>query len=326
MHEGKLLYLSMRDVEAADVGVEEIIKALERTYVEKGHGHVEMPSKIGIHTRPDALIHAMPGYILSSGVAGTKWVSAYPENYKYNLPQVTGLIVLNSADTGVPYCVMDCRWVTAKRTGAKTAVAAGFLARPDSRSVGIIACGVQGRSNLEALALRFEIEQVYAYDIRREAVERYVSEMSKELHLSIEVVETPEQAVRDMDIVVTSGPIHKKPAPVIENDWLKPGAFAAPVDFDSYWKGETLRGVDVFATDDADQLFSYQKAGYFREIPRRERVLDLGDVAAGEAPGRQDSRQRTMAMNLGLALDDMAVAPLVYRAAVEKGIGVLLDL
>lgn len=326
MSDGKLLYLSMRDVEAANVAMEPILAALETMYREKGCGRVEMPSKIGIHTRPNALIHAMPGYIPSARAAGMKWIGAYPENYRHHVPQITGLIVLNDDETGVPYCVMDARWVTAKRTGAKTAVAAGFLARPESCTVGIIACGVQGRSNLEALSLRFDIEQVLAYDVDTRAAEQYASEMAGKLGLAVKVVDSPEKAVRDMDVVVTSGPIIRKPTPVIENDWLRPGAFAAPVDFDSYWKGDVLRGVDIFATDDVAQLFYYQGIGYFQSIPPRERVVDLGDLAAGKAPRRTDDRQRTMAMNLGLALDDVATAPLVYRAAKDQDLGTWLDL
>ena len=324
MREGKILYLSAKDVEAANVGMDQVIDAVGAMYVEKGLGRVEMPSKIGIHSRPDAFIHAMPGYIRSSHAAGMKWIGTYPENPGHALPRISGLIILNDDETGLPYCVMDCRWVTAKRTGAKTALAAGFFARPQSRAVGIIACGVQGRSNLEALALRFDIEQVYVYDIHREAAEKYASEISAKLNLNVQVVETPEKAVRDMDIVVTSGPIAKKPAPVIENDWLEPGAFAAPLDYDSYWKREVLRSADVFATDDVEQMFYHQKAGYFRDIPPRERILDLGDVAAGKVAGRQNDSQRIIAMNLGLALDDMTAAPLVYRAAVEKGLGTWL--
>ena len=126
----KILYLSMDDVEKASVGMEQIINALEKVYRLKGHRQVEMPSKIGIHTRPNALIHAMPAYIPAMKSAGMKWVSAYPENFKFNVPQVAGLIVLNDEQTGLPYCILDCRWITAKRTGAKTALAASFFARP----------------------------------------------------------------------------------------------------------------------------------------------------------------------------------------------------
>jgi len=326
MNRNRILYLSMQDVQRADVSMERIIDAIESVYEQKGRHNVEAPPKIGIHTRPNALIHAMPAYIPSAKAAGMKWVGAYPENYKHGVPQVSGLIVLNDDETGIPYCIMDCRWVTAKRTGAKSAVAAGFFSKKDSNTVGIIGCGVQGRSNLEALHHRFDIELVCAYDVDAKAAADYASEIAERFGLTVKVVDTPEEAVREMDIVVTAGPIQKNPDPVIEDSWFKRGAFAAPVDFDSCWKPELLQNVDLFATDDVDQFMHYQQLGYFKGVPSRQPILDLGDVATGKAPCRQNDTQRIVAMNLGLAIDDMAVAPLVYRAAKEKEIGSWLDL
>lgn len=320
-----LLYLSHKDVESAGVSMAGVIAELETMYAEKGHGRFEMPPKPGIHTRPDALIHAMPGYLPGMNAAGMKWVSAYPENSKKGLPYISGLIVLNDDDTGMPTCVMDCRWVTAMRTGAKSGLSAKYLARKDACVVGIIGCGIQGRTNLEALSCVMEIERVHAYDIYGEMRDRYVAEMSEKLGLEIVPVETPEAAVREMDVVVTAGPIQRDPKPVIENDWLKPGAFAAPVDFDSYWKGDVLNGVDIFASDDVAQTFYYQSIGYFKSIPARESMSELGDIVAGKVPGRTSDEQRTLALNLGLGLDDVAVAPLVYRAAKKKGQGTWLE-
>ena len=161
---GELLYLSRRDVEAVGLGLAEIIAALDAMFREKGLGRVEMPPKPGIHPLPDAFIHAMPAYIPALRSAGIKWVSGYPQNQAKGLPYITGLLVLNDPDTGFPIAVMDCAWITAMRTGAATAVAAKHLARPDSSSVGILACGVQGRSNLEALACVLPVERVRAFD------------------------------------------------------------------------------------------------------------------------------------------------------------------
>ncbi len=319
-----LLYLSRADVEALGVGMRAIIDALDHMFREKGAGNVEMPPKPGIHTRPDAFIHAMPAYIPSLESAGMKWVSGYPENQKKGLPYITGLLILNDADTGVPVSVMDCTWVTAMRTGAATAVAAKYLARPECSSVGIIACGVQGRSNLEALSCLFPVEHVRAYDIFPDAAERYAAEMSEQLGVRVEVVGTPRDAVVGMDMVVTSGPILKNPSPVIEAGWLEEGAFASLVDFDSYFTGPALKQADKFATDDIKQMSYYRSVGYFKETP--EPYADLGEIAAGKKPGRESADERTITMNLGLALDDMATAPLVYNAAVKKGIGVELPL
>jgi len=237
----ELLYLSMQDVQTVDLPMMEIIDALEVMFREKGQGRVEMPPKPGIHTRPDAFIHAMPAYIPKLESAGIKWVSGYPANQSKGLPYISGLLILNDPDTGLPLAVMDASWITAMRTGAATAVAAKYLARPQSSSVGIIACGVQGRSNLEALACLFNIDTVMAFDVYPQVAEKYAAEMRAKLGIPIEVVATAKAAVRDMDIVVTSGPILKSPNPVIPADWLKPGGFASPVDFDSYWPGKDLR-------------------------------------------------------------------------------------
>ncbi len=320
----KILYLSRKDVEQVALDVKSIIILLEEAFRQKGMGKVEMPPKPGIHTRPDAFIHAMPAYIPSLHSAGIKWVSGYPDNPKKGLPYISGLLILNDDETGIPYAVMDCTWITAYRTGAATALSAKYLARPESETVGILACGVQGRTNLEALATLFPIKLVYAYDILPEAQEKYVKEMRSKFEFEIIGVNSPKEAVIHSDIVVTSGPILKNPTPTIEKDWLKAGAFASAVDFDSYWMGEALSQIDKLATDDLAQMEFYRLAGYFKNTPQA--YADLGEIVCGAKPGRQSPQERTMAMNLGLAMDDMAVAPTIYHRAVELGIGTWLPL
>ncbi|HIQ01962.1 MAG TPA: ornithine cyclodeaminase family protein [Anaerolineales bacterium] len=324
MSVGRLLYLSQADVEAVGLTMAEIIEALEEMFREKGEGRVEMPPKPGIHTMPDAFIHAMPAYIPALKSAGMKWVSGYPENYKRGLPYITGLLILNDPETGLPLAVMDCVWITAKRTGAATAVAAKYLARPDSEVVGILGCGVQGRSNLEALDVLFPLKRVLAYDVDPEARRRYVEEMTERFGLEVVPVQEPKQAVVGCDIVVTAGPILKVPHATIQPGWFGEGAFASLVDFDSYWHPDAMREADKFCTDDVPQLEHYREIGYFQDIPPI--YADLGELVTGRKPGREMDRERTMACNLGLALDDMATAPLIYRRAVEKGIGTWLPL
>jgi len=319
-----LLYLSRADVEAVALDMPAIIDLLERAFRMKGEGRVEMPPKPGIHTKPDAFIHAMPAYIPALRSAGIKWVSGYPENYKQGLPYIGGLLIMNDVDSGFPLAVMDCTWITAYRTGAATALSAKYLARTESEDVGIIACGVQGRTNLEALTCAFPIKHVYAYDVHPSAQQRYIDEMSAKLGMKIEGVSDPRKAVTESDIVVTSGPILKHPKPTIGKDWLRRGAFASAVDFDSYWKPEALAQFDKLSTDDHAQFQYYKSTGYFQNTPNP--YADLGEIVAGIKPGRQQEGERTMAMNLGLALEDMAVAPEIYRRAKERGIGTWLKL
>jgi len=319
-----LLYLSRADVETVAPDMPTIIRLLEVAFKEKGAGRVEMPPKPGIHTRPDAFIHAMPAYIPAMHSAGIKWVSGYPENVKRGMPYVSGLLILNDEETGLPYCVMDCTWITAYRTGAATALSAKYLARPDSEVVGILACGVQGRTNLAALAALFPVRRVYAYDVVPAAQERFVAEMSARLGVEVIGVGHPQEAVTESDIVVTSGPILKHPSPTVEAGWLKPGGFGSAVDFDSYWQPAALAEMDRISTDDHAQFHYYRSVGYFQRTP--DPHCDLGELVAGLKPGRERATERTIAINLGLALDDMAVAPEVYRRAREKGAGTLLQL
>jgi ornithine cyclodeaminase/alanine dehydrogenase-like protein (mu-crystallin family) len=324
MPENQVLYLSKADVEAVNLPMKTIIELLEKAFVDKGHGKVEMPPKPGIHTMPDAFIHAMPAYIPSMRSAGIKWVSGYPENFKRDLPYITGLLILNDVETGIPYAVMDCTWITAKRTGAASALAAKYLARPQSEVAGILACGVQGRTNLEALACLFPIKRAYAFDIMPAVQEKYVAEMKAKFNFEVIGVKDPKQAVVESDLVVTSGPILHKPTPTIDKDWLRPGAYGSAVDFDSYWTGAALAQMNRISTDDHAQFQYYKSIGYFQQTP--DPYADLGELAAGLKPGRKDEKERTLAINLGLAMDDMAVAPEIYRQAKEKGMGVWLPL
>ena len=324
MPASQLLYLSREDVKNTRLDMRTIIDLLEKAFMEKGQGRVEMPPKPGIHTMPDAFIHAMPAYIPSMRSAGIKWVSGYPENFKRGLPYITGLLVLNDVETGIPYAVMDCAWITAYRTGAASALAAKYLARPESETVGILACGVQGRTNLEALSCLFKIKEVLAYDVLPGIEDQYVRDMSRQLGLQVIGVKEPKRAVVDSDMVVTAGPILKHPTPTIQADWLEPGAFASAVDFDSYFSAAALAQMDRISTDDHGQFQYYKSAGYFQQTP--DPYADLGEIVAGLKPGRQSPQERTLAINLGLALDDMAVAPTIYALAKEKGLGTWLPL
>jgi ornithine cyclodeaminase/alanine dehydrogenase-like protein (mu-crystallin family) len=325
MNENKLLYLSQAEVVSAGLEMAEIIELLETAFKEKGEGRVEMPPKPGIHPGDgDNFIHAMPAYIPAMNSAGVKWVSGFPENYRRGLPYINGLLILNDPETGLPLSVMDCTWITAMRTAAATAVSARYLARPDSSVAGILGCGVQGRTNTEALNVLFPLEKVMAYDVEAAAALRFASEMSERFELTVVVVETPQEAVVGCDLVVTAGPILREPHRTIAAGWMDEGAFASLVDFDSYWHPAAMKEADKFCTDDTAQLRHYEGAGYFQDIPPLH--ADLGELVTGKRPGRQTPTERTMAANLGLAMDDMAVAPTIYQRAVEKKIGTWLPL
>ncbi len=321
----RLLYLSQADVAEAGPLMAEIINSLEITFRAKGEGRTEMPPKPSIHPGGgDNFMNAMLAYIPDLKSAGVKWVGGFPENFKRGLPYISGLLIFSDVETGLPLAVMDCIWITAKRTGAATALSARYLARPESSVMGMLGCGVQGHSNVEALNVLFPLKKVKAYDVNPDALRHYAEEINSGLDLEVVPVKTPEEAVIGCDIVVTAGPIMKKPHATIQAGWLDKGAFASLIDYDSYWHPDAMHEAAKFCTDDTPQLRLYQQNGYLQNIP--EIHADLGELVAGKKPGRETSEERTMTANLGNALDDMAVAPLIYTRAVEKDIGVWLDL
>ena len=325
MKPNRLLYISQEDVVSVGLTMTEIIETLEVAFREKGRGNTEMPPKPGIHPGgEDNFIHAMPAYIPALNAAGVKWVSGFPGNQKKGLPYIAGLLILNDPETGIPISVMDCVWITAVRTGAATALSARHLARPESSVVGVLGCGVQGRTNVEALNTLFPLKRVMAYDVNTEAVRGYADEIGSRLNLEVIPVGIPREAVTGCDIVVTAGPILKSPHATIQTGWLDEGAFASLVDFDSYWHPDAMQAAAKFCTDDTPQLRQYQQMGYFQNIP--EIHADLGELVTGQKPGRETSAERTLTANLGLAIDDMAVAPIIFRKAVEKELGTWLPL
>jgi len=325
MTKKQLLYLSHADVVSVGLKMAEIIELLEYAFQEKGQGRVEMPPKPGIHPGGgDNFIHAMPAYIPAMNAAGIKWVGGFPENFKRGLPYITGLLILNDPETGLPVSVMDCEWITAMRTAAATAVAARRLARPESSVLGVLGCGVQGRTNTEALNVLFPLEKVLAYDIDPATTRSFSEEIATRFDLQVLPVDTAREAVTGCDLIVTAGPILKKPHATIQPGWMDAGAFASLVDFDSYWHPAAMKESDKFCTDDLAQLHHYEEVGYFQDIPPV--YADLGELVAGKKPGREGPNERTMTANLGLAMDDMAVAPTIYQRAKEKNLGTWLPL
>lgn len=321
----ELLYLSRADVEKVGLSMPEIIAAVEAAFREKGAGRVEMPAKIGIHPAPDDFLHAMPAYVASPPAAGIKWVGNFLKNPARALPTISGLVILNDPETGLPRAVMDCTWITAKRTGAASAVAGKYLARTDAEVLAIIGCGVQGRSHTEALLVQFpRLRRVVAYDTSPDGLRRYLREMQAVHGVPVVPAASTEAAVREADIIVTATEIRKQPAPIIRPEWVRPGAFCMPVDFDSQFTPEAIRAMDVFYTDDTAQMEFYRTLGYFRATPRVQG--DLGEVVAGRKPGRTSPMQRTMAMHLGLAIEDMVTAVRIYERAAAQGIGARLPL
>lgn len=319
------LYLSRADVTGLNLPMAEIITAVEEGFRRKGLGETEMPPKTPIHPGGDQnFLHAMPAYVKGLEAASVKWVGGAPDNARYGLPTITGLLILNDPVTMLPLAVMDCTWLTAMRTAAANAVAMKHLGPAEPREAAIIGCGVQGRSNLTAIATLYPgLQRVRAFDLNAEALAAYVRDMAAATGLPVEAAAGPQQAVQGADLVVTAGYMPPVPAPYIEDSWLKAGAFAGPVDYNCAFTSQLCQNLDKLVTDDVAQMDYYRDKGYFGGVPV---PWELGDVVAGLRPGREREEERTMAMCLGIGIDDAVTAQLVYQTARRLGIGVELPL
>lgn len=324
----ELVYLSRGDVERLGMTMREVIDALDLGFAAKGRGNTEMPPKPGIHTRRDCFIHAMPAYVKENEVAGLKWVSGYPPNTAKGLPYITGLLVLNDCETGIPLAVMDCAWITAMRTGASAGISARYLARTESDCAALIGCGVQARTSLMALVEELPaLAEVRCYDLFPEATARFIDDM-KALFPALRYVTcaSAPEAARPADVVVTAVPIVVAPTPDLDAGVLKEGGLAVSLDYDSAWTGAAMQECEKFCSDDIGQLLATREHGvYFGGIPAVIHA-DLGDLAAGTKPGRENDAERIFSMNMGIAVDDMVTARVLYRRALESGAGVRLPL
>jgi ornithine cyclodeaminase/alanine dehydrogenase len=318
----ELLYLSRKEVEDLGVSMKEVIAVVDNGFRLKGLGKTEMPPKPGIHPRPDSFIHAMPAYVQEVESAGLKWVSGYPANPQKGLPYITGLLVLNDPATGIPLAVMDCAWITAMRTGASAGISAKYLARPGSNVAGILGCGV--RALIEVLP---HLRAARCYDLYPEAAARFITDMSA-LFPALEFVtcNSPAEMMENADVVVTAIPIIEKPQPPLEAGMLKKGGLAVSLDYDAAWTSAAMKQCGKFVSDDIAQLLSTKAHGaYFSGIPERI-YADLGELAAGLKPGREKEDERIFSMNMGIAVDDMVTAKIIYARAVESGAGTRLVL
>lgn len=313
----EMLYLSQEDILDLDIPLGEVIGLVEKGLFEHGKGRVENPPKPGIHSKPDSFIHAMPAYFRGLGIGGLKWVSGYPSNRALGLPQILGVMIVNDMETGVPLAVMDCRWITAVRTAAVTAVTAKFCARKDSETLGIVGCGVQGRMNLLALKeVVPSIERVKIYDIRKEAMERYESDLSGKAGVDIAICDGVEPVARGSDILLTATQRLKEP--LIRDEWFEAGCLGFGLEASRAWHGDAILNVDKFITDSWEQTVHFEEQGAFPDgLP--ELYAELGKVTCGAKPGRESDEERILAINIGLALEDVIVANRIYEVARERG-------
>ena len=314
------LVLDRAAIEAVAPPIAEIVDIVEDTYRMDAAGEVEAPTKIGVHPdRPHSFLHAMPAWVSGGDALGVKWISYYPGNTERGWPDSSGLIVLNDPEHGLPVAIMEGMWITLVRTAACGAVAARHCVRGEPKRLGLVGCGGLGHWSVRVFGAVFPGIEEFRVASRTEASRnRFCDEMSTMGSWTLRPVDRLEDAVRDMDIVVSSVPQGSERP--LKGAWWTPGTLAIPLDVLSAWDDEAFTRLDRLVTDNYEGL-----QGIIRQrrpgLVLPEDWASFGDVVTGRSPGRTNSDERIMAIPTGVASVDMTLAWEIYRRARDAGVG-----
>lgn len=330
-----ILFLNNKAMEA--LGVDDMAAAIhdvERTYVLIEEGDVIVPGKIVMRwgsTLEDeniyGRINAMPGYVGGEyGLAGIKWIGSGPMNYKKGLPRASVTIILNDPDTKLPVCIADGTQVSAMRTGASGGVAMKLLSRRDAGTLLICGAGAQARTQLEAAMIVRPIRTLYVYDIRPESARKFAAEsMAKYPGLQAVVVDTPEQAARESDIIIC---VTLATEPIIHSGWLKKGCLLMNMaDYEVTY--DCVRKADKVVVDTWEvvkhRLVStvslMARDGEFRD---EDLYAELGQILCGRKQSRENDDEIIYFNAVGTGNLDIAVATRCYKKALAEGKGTRL--
>jgi ornithine cyclodeaminase/alanine dehydrogenase-like protein (mu-crystallin family) len=269
----------------------------------------------------------MPGAIAADDASfGIKMVTEFAANKHVGLPSILGLIILLDTETGMPLAIMDGRYITNVRTGAASGVAAKYLAREDATTVGILGMGDQAQTQLWAMSEVRNIKSARAYSPSAAQKKNWIDETSRMIKTNIDIATNPSEACDGADIIILAT---NHLGPVIDGDWVKPGACVIAVGLHTREYGEidgnTIAKADLVVIDEkkaavkeSGDIIAAIQAGVIAE----DRLINLGEIVLGSCKGRTSNDQITIYRSLGNAFQDLATANYVYKRAKAKGVGV----
>jgi ornithine cyclodeaminase/alanine dehydrogenase-like protein (mu-crystallin family) len=312
--------LSEKNIRSVSPTLPEIVALVEQAYGLDAKGKAEVPTKIGVHPeRPNTFLHAMPAWVGGARALGMKWVSYFPGNFARGLPDSTGIIILNDPDLGLPCCIMEGMYVTFLRTAACAAVAAKYLAPRSPKTLGLIGCGGLGLWSLRMMTATFpSIEQVFVSSRTQRSRAEFCAKMSQDGKWTIVPVDDPLDAVRNMDIVVTSIP----PGDVrpVAGEALAPGGLLIPLDLVNSWQDNVLPAIDRVAADNPGHFSAQVQGKRATAFQSLKPPVSIQDIVAGKLP-RASASERSLIAVCGIASTDVVVGWEIYRRAKAANIG-----
>ena len=292
----------------------DVINVVEEAFRMCGEGRGRMPAKTYLSLE-DGDFREMPAAL--PGCAGVKWVNVRPRNPSFRLPSIMAILIYSDPETGYPLAIMDATEITAYRTGAAAAIASKYLARRNSHTLGIIGAGYQAHTQILAHAELFNPISINAFDVSQAAVGKLVHSLPR-----FSIKNCPLEEAVASDIVCTLTP---SVTPIIRRDWVSPGTHINAIGADAPGKQEldpSILKEAIVVVDDMKQAGSSGEIN----VPIQKGIYSTGEVygtlaevIVGRKKRRTDNKAITVFDSTGIAVEDIAVAKVLFEKAKQVG-------
>ncbi|NHJ25302.1 MAG: hypothetical protein EAX89_12045 [Candidatus Lokiarchaeota archaeon] len=311
------------------LNMQDAIKYVEEAYKQLTLGNALVPQRIAITDPAPGLTLVMPGIIGGEmNALATKIVSVYKKNpEKYNMPTVLAKIMVQDINTGDIVGIMDGSLITAMRTGAATGVSVKYLARKNSKVLGIYSAGVQARKQVSGVywGLNGNLEKCIVYDLNKASAEEFRKELQKELGIEIQIAKSGNELLKSVDIIVAAT---TSIVPLFSGDDIEPGVHISSIGAHA----PEARELDSKTIQKANLLTAGLKEACLAEagdyiIPinegliKKDDIISIGEIITGKKQGRISDQDITIFKSVGISAQDVAVAKLVYDRATLEEIG-----
>ncbi len=325
-----MLLLSETQVQSL-IDIDDLIATLEQAHIQYSTGKAVMPVRLVVPLpQIQGRITSMPGFLAKDRALGMKVVTYFQDNPTRGLPAILATIMLFNAETGKMIAAIDGSYITAIRTACASAMATKALANPQTPVLGILGAGVQARAHIQALARVRKLEKIFLYSPSGSSADAIKREMAPQIDAAIEVAASAEQTARAADLLVTVTTANE---PILKQDWLKPGVHINAVgshrpdsrEIDGATVARARVVVDsreAIMAECGDILLAVKEGA----ITAADVHGEIGEILAGTKTRRQSQNELTLYKSVGIAIQDVATANLVYQKALKQGVGTNVEM
>ncbi|WP_257350911.1 cyclodeaminase [Pseudalkalibacillus decolorationis] len=309
----------------------EAISIVEEGFTKLVNNEVTMPPimRVDVHDQ-NGEVDVKTAYVKGKEMFAIKVSSGFFNNYKLGLPSGNGLMMLISAQTGIPQAILlDNGYLTDIRTAAAGAIAAKYLTKENIETVGVIGSGAQARFQIRALKLVRDFNKVLVYSRSGEHAKKYAEEMTAEFDIEVQPVDNAETVVRNSDAVITTTPAKE---PVIKAEWLHPGLHITAMGSDAEHKqeleSEVLARADKLVCDTKAQCARLGELHHALDggvLTNNASVFELGQITSKQIKGREDDNQITVCDLTGTGVQDTVIALYAYNELVKRNLGLAIE-